>query len=635
MTKLYYFIATLLVVLSGFLPPAHARFNTADPFDGNNLQWDAGQKALCVNCNTDTAPEALSLMSPNSPGVVKRLYMDTYEETSGTDNSENIRLRWRSNKAKASIAWLDESTYPTSKIWVQGHNFLHFYNPATVASTAVNTGTNTVTITGAQWDSGVAVYPSSTGTLPTGLTGPITVAAGNINATTNQFTITAHPFITGDMLTVTGAGLPGGLLPNRIYGVRSVDANTITLHDLTSDATSNHHIIDITSAGSGVTLNPFCYAGINGNSISFHKSRADALNGSKPNKITLSTQGSGNLTFTPDNELINNHHQHFSVEVADTTGAKQTRFSVPYGFDTTEIGTFSANLNVNDGKLRIVGDRTSFKELQFGNTPTSNLTPDGTHLRWAFRQDNTAEAGSNAGSDLRIVSYDDMGGSASTRFLMRRDTGFVGIGGTTAAQTTDILTLAPGSVRKIIVAPASSGAGNRLNLESGASATGSTDSAGGELRLMAGNSTGTGSSFMSFYTAQAGTTGTTARTSAERLRIDGDGDLGIGTPTPTSFLHVIGSSAFSVATLSANTTLDKTHNTVRVDATGTARTITLPDATGCAGRLYRLTKVDSSANAVTVNTTASQTIDGATSISLATQWTDAVVQSDGSNWLRF
>lgn len=91
--------------------------------------------------------------------------------------------------------------------------------------------------------------------------------------------------------------------------------------------------------------------------------------------------------------------------------------------------------------------------------------------------------------------------------------------------------------------------------------------------------------------------------------------------------------ATAYATVTANTTLGTTHSVVGVDATGGARTITLPSAATCAGRMYVVKKRDASANAVTVATTSSQTIDGAATVVLAAQWASVSVVSDGAGWL--
>jgi hypothetical protein len=69
------------------------------------------------------------------------------------------------------------------------------------------------------------------------------------------------------------------------------------------------------------------------------------------------------------------------------------------------------------------------------------------------------------------------------------------------------------------------------------------------------------------------------------------------------------------------------------NATSAAFSITLPTAVGITGKTYTVKKIDSSANAVTVATTSSQTIDGTTTKPLARQYDAIAVQSDGSNWM--
>ena len=61
-------------------------------------------------------------------------------------------------------------------------------------------------------------------------------------------------------------------------------------------------------------------------------------------------------------------------------------------------------------------------------------------------------------------------------------------------------------------------------------------------------------------------------------------------------------------------------------------TITLPTAVGIQGRSYQVKKIDSSANACTVATTSSQTIDGAASVAITTQYAVKKVASDNANW---
>jgi hypothetical protein len=73
-------------------------------------------------------------------------------------------------------------------------------------------------------------------------------------------------------------------------------------------------------------------------------------------------------------------------------------------------------------------------------------------------------------------------------------------------------------------------------------------------------------------------------------------------------------------------------HTILCNATTGAFSVTLPTAVGNTGLMYSIKKIDSSANAVTVATTSSQTIDGVTTRTLSTQYQGVTVQSDGANW---
>lgn len=113
------------------------------------------------------------------------------------------------------------------------------------------------------------------------------------------------------------------------------------------------------------------------------------------------------------------------------------------------------------------------------------------------------------------------------------------------------------------------------------------------------------------------------------------GDLTI-TPTTTSSairqLTISGALALATVSVSATTTADKTHYTIRVDASGANRTINLPAASGATGRVYVIKKIDSSANTVTIDGSGSETIDGATTKVLNTQYTGYMIQCNGTNW---
>lgn len=95
--------------------------------------------------------------------------------------------------------------------------------------------------------------------------------------------------------------------------------------------------------------------------------------------------------------------------------------------------------------------------------------------------------------------------------------------------------------------------------------------------------------------------------------------------TPAGFL--------TTSSVTGAVTLDATYEVVLADATSGAFTVTLPAAATNEGRDYTVKKVDSSANAVTVDGNGSETIDGETTQVIAIQWDAAHIVSDGSNWL--
>jgi hypothetical protein len=89
--------------------------------------------------------------------------------------------------------------------------------------------------------------------------------------------------------------------------------------------------------------------------------------------------------------------------------------------------------------------------------------------------------------------------------------------------------------------------------------------------------------------------------------------------------------AFSAKT-SAHTILTS-DEIITGDATSAIFTITLPTAVGKAGQTYTIKRINSGANAVTVGTTTSQTIDGSTTYALSAQYKYVKVVSDGANWI--
>lgn len=73
-------------------------------------------------------------------------------------------------------------------------------------------------------------------------------------------------------------------------------------------------------------------------------------------------------------------------------------------------------------------------------------------------------------------------------------------------------------------------------------------------------------------------------------------------------------------------------STILANATGGNMVVALPTAVGIAGKIYTIKKTDVSVNTVTVDGSGAQTIDGAATKVLATQYSTVTIQSNGTNW---
>lgn len=79
-------------------------------------------------------------------------------------------------------------------------------------------------------------------------------------------------------------------------------------------------------------------------------------------------------------------------------------------------------------------------------------------------------------------------------------------------------------------------------------------------------------------------------------------------------------------------TLDGISFVTLCDATSNAITVNLPTASAATGRIYHIKKIDSSVNAVTIDASSTQQIDGQLTKVLSTQYESVTITSDGSNW---
>jgi hypothetical protein len=96
-----------------------------------------------------------------------------------------------------------------------------------------------------------------------------------------------------------------------------------------------------------------------------------------------------------------------------------------------------------------------------------------------------------------------------------------------------------------------------------------------------------------------------------------------------------GGSLSSQTTQTANYTALSTDYFIFGDATSASITINLPTAVGIAGKVYIIKKIDATGNTVTIDANSTQTLDGALTIVIGTQYASFSIVSNGANWYVF
>ncbi len=125
------------------------------------------------------------------------------------------------------------------------------------------------------------------------------------------------------------------------------------------------------------------------------------------------------------------------------------------------------------------------------------------------------------------------------------------------------------------------------------------------------------------------------------LNVDNNGFVGIGSSKMNSKLQVGGAIAAPIKSILADQspyTISIEDSTILVNTTGDNITVTLPNLTNSItgspikGRIYTIKRIISNSNTLTINTTGSETIDGAADYTTLTLNKSITLQTDGSNW---
>jgi hypothetical protein len=137
---------------------------------------------------------------------------------------------------------------------------------------------------------------------------------------------------------------------------------------------------------------------------------------------------------------------------------------------------------------------------------------------------------------------------------------------------------------------------------------------------------------VSFADAAGSVIADDAASSASVVMRDGSGDIYGAAIRGSAGVVSSGRWHTGIVTKTGTYTATAADCTILCDATSAAFTVTLPPANTVSGRIYHVLKIDSSANAVTVDGDGSETINGATTKALASQWDKTVIQSNGTAW---
>lgn len=114
--------------------------------------------------------------------------------------------------------------------------------------------------------------------------------------------------------------------------------------------------------------------------------------------------------------------------------------------------------------------------------------------------------------------------------------------------------------------------------------------------------------------------------------VKNSGNVGIGNSSANSKLQVSGPIATALSNKTAAYAITASDSTITADAWGGTFQVTLSTAASMTGRQYTIKRTNATNN-VTVGCNGAETIDGATTKTLGTQWASITVQSNGTNWV--
>ena len=170
----------------------------------------------------------------------------------------------------------------------------------------INTGSSTITLTAHGYVTGDATtYGKGT------ITHTLTSSGSTVDTANNRLTITGHGMSTGTALKYvsTGGTAISGITVGYTYYIKSIDANTITLHTTVGNATAGTPTVNLTSTGAGLQtfkVDGTVAGGLTDNTTYYVIKKTNdtlqlattAANATADTEITITSQGTGIHTLT-------------------------------------------------------------------------------------------------------------------------------------------------------------------------------------------------------------------------------------------------------------------------------------------------------------------------------------------------
>ncbi len=294
----------------------------------------------------------------------------------------------------------------------------------------------------------------------------------------------------------------------------------------------------------------------------------------------------------------------------NNTGTGTTTIGNCAGPSTTNIDG-AANINVACASPTTIGNSTNGVTNINGTTTvtgTNNLNTTGTGINNIGNATATTNVTGATNINTSGTGITTVGNASSTTNIAGNTLNITNLPSGSGADSVLVIDPTTGRAKKVSMAMVGA---NAFTADNGLTKTASNVQLGGTL-------------------IQA----TTVTLGANNLNFatNSTGNVGINTAA-TSRFAVNGSFATAIATKTASYTATIEDHILIVDASGGARTITLPTAAGITGRQYIIKKKDSSVNVVTIAADGSETIDGDATIAISMQWQVRTLVSDGANWM--